>query len=111
VDVKTAQDLLRHSSPVLTLGVYVHSDKARLAAAVQTLPELKPALPETADTEAAEALRTGTDCQPVKLATEAETLRLAQDWFKKTERPSRNAGKARRLVMERRRLFKLATRV
>ena len=31
---------MRHSDPRLTFGVYVHSDKARLKAAVEALPGL-----------------------------------------------------------------------
>jgi site-specific recombinase XerD len=45
VDIKTVQALMRHSTPVLTLGIYVHSDRARLRQAVEQLPELAP-LPE-----------------------------------------------------------------
>jgi integrase len=44
-DIKTVQALMRHSTPVLTLGIYVHSDRARLRQAVEQLPELAP-LPE-----------------------------------------------------------------
>lgn len=42
VDPKTVQSLMRHSDPRLTFGVYVHSDAARLKAAVQNLPTLEP---------------------------------------------------------------------
>lgn len=40
VDIKTTQSLMRHSTPNLTLGVYVHKDNQRLAAAVGALPRL-----------------------------------------------------------------------
>ncbi len=40
VDIKSVQKLMRHSTPLLTLGIYVHSDKARLAQAIATLPRL-----------------------------------------------------------------------
>jgi integrase len=41
VDIKTVQALMRHRSPELTLGIYVHSDRARLREAVGRLPELQ----------------------------------------------------------------------
>lgn len=41
VDIKTVQMLMRHSTPEMTLGIYVHSDKTRLTAAVAALPELQ----------------------------------------------------------------------
>ena len=37
-DIKSVQTLMRHSSPVLTLGIYPHSDKGRLRNAVAMLP-------------------------------------------------------------------------
>jgi len=37
-DIKSVQTLMRHSSPVLTLGIYLHSDKGRLRNAVALLP-------------------------------------------------------------------------
>jgi len=37
-DIKSVQTLMRHSSPVLTLGIYLHSDKGRLRNAVANLP-------------------------------------------------------------------------
>ncbi len=40
VDPKSVQTLMRHSDPRMTFGVYVHSDKARLAAAVAQLPPI-----------------------------------------------------------------------
>ncbi len=42
VDPKTIQILMRHSSPVLTLGVYLHSDQDRMAKAIEALPEIVP---------------------------------------------------------------------
>ena len=39
-DIKTTQALMRHSTPSLTLGIYVHKDTDRLAAAVAALPEI-----------------------------------------------------------------------
>jgi len=40
VDIKTAQSLMRHSTPNLTLSIYVHKDNQRMAAAVAALPEI-----------------------------------------------------------------------
>jgi integrase len=40
IDPKSVQALLRHSDPRLTFGVYVHSDRERLAAAVALLPTI-----------------------------------------------------------------------
>jgi len=40
IDPKSVQTLMRHSDPRLTFGVYVHSDKARLSAAVALLPSI-----------------------------------------------------------------------
>ena len=40
IDPKSVQTLMRHSDPRLTFGIYVHSDKARLKAAVAELPEI-----------------------------------------------------------------------
>jgi site-specific recombinase XerD len=42
-DIKSVQTLMRHSSPVLTLGIYLHSDKGRLRNAVAALPTPTPA--------------------------------------------------------------------
>ena len=47
VDPKSVQTLMRHSDPRLTFGIYVHSDKARLQAAVNGLPEIGPGRAET----------------------------------------------------------------
>ena len=58
-DIKTTQTLLRHSTPNLSLALYVRSDRNRLAQAVAGLPELKPT--PLAAPEAAAALKTGTD--------------------------------------------------
>jgi integrase len=57
VDPKTIQILMRHSSPVLTLGVYLHSDRERMSRAVAKLPEIQPQ-PQTSPLTLA---RTGTD--------------------------------------------------
>jgi integrase len=51
VDIKTVQSLMRHSTPVLTLGIYVHCDRARLRQAVEQLPVLAP-LPQESATAA-----------------------------------------------------------
>jgi integrase len=40
VDIKTVQGLMRHSTPVLTLGIYTHYDQSRLKEAVKKLPEV-----------------------------------------------------------------------
>ena len=43
IDPKSVQTLMRQSNPRMTFGVYVHSDKARLRAAVAQLPVIQPA--------------------------------------------------------------------
>jgi site-specific recombinase XerD len=40
VDPKTMQGLMRHSSPSLTLKVYVHFDKVRMSNAIMNLPSI-----------------------------------------------------------------------
>lgn len=58
--VKTAQELARHSSPVLTIGRYSHARLHDLTAALDALPSLQPSGP---DLQARRA--TGTDsCLP-----------------------------------------------
>jgi integrase len=53
--VKTAQELARHSTPVLTFGVYAHARLADIASTVEHLPDpFKSNRPEA-------ALKTGTD--------------------------------------------------
>jgi len=42
IDPKSVQTLMRHSDARLTFGVYVHSDKGRLKAAVSALPPVVP---------------------------------------------------------------------
>ena len=41
-DIKTVQTLMRHSTPSLTLGIYVHHDRGRMREAVASLPALEP---------------------------------------------------------------------
>lgn len=41
IDPKSVQTLMRHSDPRMTFGIYVHSDRARLQAAVALLPSLE----------------------------------------------------------------------
>jgi hypothetical protein len=55
--VKVAQDLARHSSPVLTIGRYAHSRLHDLRDALDGLPSLTP----HTETEAATLAATGTD--------------------------------------------------
>jgi integrase len=38
VDIKTAQTLLRHSTPSMTLGIYAHSQSDNLTKAIDGLP-------------------------------------------------------------------------
>jgi len=40
--VKEAQELARHSTPVLTIGLYAKADRRKVAAAVAKLPDLAP---------------------------------------------------------------------
>ena len=44
-DIKTVQTLMRHSTPVLTLGIYVHVDRSRMRAAVGALAAPKTVVP------------------------------------------------------------------
>ena len=39
-DIKTVQSLMRHSTPALTLAIYIHKDEKRMAQAVANLPNL-----------------------------------------------------------------------
>jgi len=59
-NVKTAQDLLRHSDPRLTLGVYTHGIAENQRAAIENLPDLT--LPSI---ETQRAIKTGTDGQSI----------------------------------------------
>ena len=59
-DIKTVQALMRHSTPGMTLGIYVHKDWGRMADAVAGLPEINPAKHELAQ-PAESVARTGTD--------------------------------------------------
>jgi integrase len=62
--VKTCQELARHSTPVLTIGRYSHARLHDLTGALDSLPDLQPQEPTTAQ----EARATGTDCMvPVLL--------------------------------------------
>ena len=82
-DIKSVQALMRHATPALTLGVYVHKDKGRMAAAVAALPDVAPAPRPGPEAEAAAALKTGTDNAPLDAETnpKIENLgaRLVQD--------------------------------
>lgn len=51
-DIKTVQTLMRHSTPVLTLGTYVHYDRAKLREAVAALPAIGAPKPAAIPTEA-----------------------------------------------------------
>jgi len=59
-NVKTAQDLLRHSDPRLTLGVYTHGVAENQRTAIENLPNLTLSSAETQ-----KAIKTGTDDQSV----------------------------------------------
>ena len=41
-DIKTIQSLMRHSTPSLTLALYLHKDERRMVEAVRNLPDLTP---------------------------------------------------------------------
>lgn len=41
VDIKTAQTLLRHSTPAMTLGIYAHAQSDNLTAAINSLPDFE----------------------------------------------------------------------
>ena len=53
-DIKTVQTLMRHSTPSMTLGIYVHYDSAKLREAVAALPRIGE--PEPAAVAAPEAV-------------------------------------------------------
>jgi len=67
VDVKTAQTLLRHSTPVLTLGVYTHTLRGSEQAAVDRLPGFDSG-PETERQKA-----TGTDGKSAQTSPDSLT--------------------------------------
>ena len=62
--VKTSQVLARHSSPVLTIGVYAKASLHDISGAVESLPDLTPA---AGDREAMSA--TGTEGNSIPTAT------------------------------------------
>ncbi|MCY3019511.1 MAG: tyrosine-type recombinase/integrase [Planctomycetota bacterium] len=65
VDIRTAQSIMRHSTPTMTLGIYCHTDRKRMAAAMESLPELKLAPVADPNREGRAVARTGTDDAPV----------------------------------------------
>jgi hypothetical protein len=62
--VKTAQELARHSTPVLTIGRYSHARLHDLRGAVESLPSLQPHDENSGPNRLAEQA-TGTDGKPV----------------------------------------------
>ncbi|MGA8350584.1 MAG: hypothetical protein WB773_22525 [Isosphaeraceae bacterium] len=66
--VKTCQTLARHSSPVLTIGIYAKASLHDIAGAVESLPDLTPTQPHC---EALSA--TGTVGGPLATATQSAT--------------------------------------
>ena len=48
-DIKTVQSLMRHSTPSLTLAIYIHKDEKRMAQAVANLPDLGPTSKQASD--------------------------------------------------------------
>src|SRR5271157_704965 len=66
--VKTCQPLARHSSPVLTIGIYAKASLHDIAEAVESLPDLTPTQPHR---EALSA--TGTEGGPLPTATQSAT--------------------------------------
>lgn len=82
-DVKTIQTLMRHSTPTLTIGVYVHSDRARLQEAVESLPELAPAPLPQPSTEACRA--TGTDGKSVAPPDMQSAMRTTKSYATKSK--------------------------
>ena len=61
--VKTAQELARHSTPVLTIGRYSHARLHDLTGALEALPDLTP---KTTDTEPQAMAATGTHGKPAE---------------------------------------------
>jgi integrase len=61
-DPKTMQALMRHSTPVLTLGTYVHQNQARMAKALKALPRL---MPDESDKEGGQDDDPGNDSRMV----------------------------------------------
>ncbi len=62
VSVKAAQELARHSTPLLTIGRYAHTQQGELAAALDNLPPVPP----LASTPAADSITTSglSGCRP-----------------------------------------------
>ena len=107
VDPKTMQALMRHSTPVLTLGVYIHRDRQRMADAVASLSELAPA--PRHETEA--AAKTGTDDAPV-YAEEKPTSEVLPPSIRQAKTvASCNGSDSNELVNVVRQPSKLITRV
>ena len=74
VDVKTAQSLLRHSTPVLTFGVYTHTLRGSEQAAIDRLPGFDSG-PETEQQKA-----TGTDGKPAEAGPDSLTNQLTKNF-------------------------------
>jgi len=74
VDPKTLQGLMRHSTPMLSLGLYVHNDRARMAEAVMGLAD-----PTAVNPEPQRAAKTGTDDLPEgRIEPQPPSIRQAQ---------------------------------
>ena len=84
--VKTAQELARHSTPVLTIGRYSHARLHDLQGALDALPDLQPQDPTPQTT--AYAMATGTDGES------AEVLRgqMRGQYGRKTLQEVANCG-------------------
>jgi len=60
-DPKVLQGLLRHSTPTVSLGLYVHRDVGRMAAALDDLDSISPEDEAESEEKSAENVATGTD--------------------------------------------------
>jgi len=63
VDIKSVQQIMRHTTAALTLGIYVHSDKRRMHEAVASVPAIKPAALQP-QKETFQATGTDSEIQP-----------------------------------------------
>jgi len=72
IDVKTAQTLLRHSTPVLTLGVYTHRVRGAESSAIDRLPDFN------SKPQSERAKATGTDGKVAETAANQLTNQLTK---------------------------------
>ena len=88
--VKTAQELARHSTPVLTIGRYSHTRLHDLQGALDALPDLTaaPEAPATAQAMAA----TGTDDSPAGVVRGQMRGQYGRETMQETAKPNERAA-------------------